>query len=258
MISDTEISLRIHGSADGPTVVYLPGMHGDWTMAGSFRARMQTEVRFVELSYPRTTSWSLKDYTDAIEMALIKHGVTHGWVVAESWSSQPTWQLTERSRLGGGFRVDGVVLAGGFVRHPWPRAVTWVRRRGETIPFEALQRFLRIYPLYGRLRYRHAPETLADVPEFLARRTEQDRRSTVYRLRLMEENDLRLLARAFTGPVHYLTGAADPIVPWPWVRRWLKANCPGYRGTRVFWTSDHNVLNSRGAAEQVLEWVGDC
>jgi hypothetical protein len=29
MISDTEISVRIHGPADAPAVVYLPGMHGD-------------------------------------------------------------------------------------------------------------------------------------------------------------------------------------------------------------------------------------
>jgi pimeloyl-ACP methyl ester carboxylesterase len=275
MISDTEISVRIHGPADAPTLVYLPGMHGDWTLVASFRERILPKVRFVELSYPRTTSWNLADYADAIDAALAVNGMTNAWLLAESWGSQPAWLLADRSRLReeaeltvsgeesassrrrlqGGFQVTGLILAGGFVRHPWPWAVGMTQRRGATMAMSRLKRFLKLYPHYARFRLRHAPETLAEMPEFLARRTDADRLAAVHRLRLIRENDLRPQARTATLPVHYLTGAIDPVVPWPWVKRWLVKHCPGYRGSRILWAADHNVLNSRGAAEQVLEWM---
>ncbi len=59
MISDTVISVRIHGPAEAQTLVYLPGMHRDWTLVASFRERILPKVRFVELSSPRTTAWLL-------------------------------------------------------------------------------------------------------------------------------------------------------------------------------------------------------
>ena len=229
MISDTEISVRIHGPADAPTLVYLPGMHGDWTLVASFRERILPKVRFVELSYPRTTTWNLSDYADAIDAALaaarrvLCRGIdSRGRVCAASVA------------VGG---RDGAAARGGDAAGT----------------AEALAQAL--YPHYARFRLRHAPETLAEMPEFLGRRTEADRQAAVHRLRLVRENDLRSEARAFAGPVHHLTGGIDPIVPWPWVKRWLAKDCPGYRGARIFWGADHNVLNSRGAAEQVLEWM---
>jgi pimeloyl-ACP methyl ester carboxylesterase len=267
--------VRIHGPAYAPALVYLPGMHGDWTLIASFRARVLPTVRFVEMSYPRTTTWSLENYADAIGTALAENGIGNGWLLAESWGSQPAWLLADRSRRReeaerpvpgeestssprrprGGFRVEGLILAGGFVRHPWPWAVGMVQRRGATMPLNRLKKFLKLYPHYARFRLRHAPETLAEMPEFLARRTEADRLAAVHRLRLIHENDLRSEARAFTGPVHHLSGGIDPVVPWPWVRRWLAKHCPGCLGSRILWAADHNVLNSRGAAEQVLEWM---
>jgi len=29
-----ELQLRIHGQASLPTLIYLPGLHGDWTLIG--------------------------------------------------------------------------------------------------------------------------------------------------------------------------------------------------------------------------------
>jgi pimeloyl-ACP methyl ester carboxylesterase len=214
-------------------------------------------VRFVELSYPRTTVWNLNEYADAIEAALAANGVGAGWLLAESWGSQPGWQMADRSRrLRVGFRVEGMILAGGFVRHPWPWAVDLTEWCGAKASMSSLNRFLKLYPLYARYRLRHAPETLTEMPEFLARRTEEDRRAAVHRLRLIRENDLSSEACAWSGPLHCLTGGIDPVVPWPWVIHWLRKNSPGYRGARIFLSADHNVLNSRGAAEQVLVWMG--
>ena len=249
-MNDDAVTVRVHGPADAPTLVYLPGIHGDWTLVASFRARVVPHVRFVDMSYPRTTTWSLDDYADAIERALEEHGIRSGWLLAESWGSQPGWLLANRAR------VEGLILAGGFASHPWPGAVGHARRRLAALPVERLRRGMSAYRWYARFRLRHAPETFADLDEFIARRTEDDLRAAVHRLDLIETNDLRPLARAFPGPVYYLTGAVDPIVPWPWVHRWLEANCPDYRCCHVRWRADHNVLNDPGSAPVVLDWIG--
>ena len=109
----------------------------------------------------------------------------------------------------------------------------------------------------ARFRYRHSPETLANIHEFIARRTELDRQAAVHRLRLIEQNDPRPIARQVKVPVYGLTGLVDPIVPWFCVRPWLKKNCPSLREYRIIGRADHNVLGTgaQAAAEQVLRWM---
>src|SRR5207244_4028783 len=109
-----ELQIRIHGTDLLPTLVYLPGLHGDWTLIGRFRKALGGRVRFVEVTYPRTLSWSLEDYAEGVEKALGERGITSGWLLAESFSSGVVWPIVGRRRFG----VEGVILAGGFVRHP--------------------------------------------------------------------------------------------------------------------------------------------
>src|SRR5947207_11133437 len=89
------IQIRIHGEASLPTLVYLPGTHGDWTLVSSFRAAIAGKVRFVEFTYPRTTTWSLEDYAGAIEESLLANGIDGGWLLGESFGSQPAWQIVK-------------------------------------------------------------------------------------------------------------------------------------------------------------------
>jgi hypothetical protein len=46
-------------------------------------------------------------------------------------------------------------------------------------------------------------------------------------------------------------------MPWPYVRRWLKRNCPVLRDYKIIKSGDHNVLGTatKQAAWQVLEWM---
>ena len=85
------LQIRIHGDASLPTLVYLPGLHGDWTLVSSFRAAVAGKVRFVEFTYPHSTTGSLDDHAREIEQALLASGITEGWVVGESFGSQPAW-----------------------------------------------------------------------------------------------------------------------------------------------------------------------
>src|SRR5262245_53565316 len=118
------VRIRIHGATDLPTLIYLPGLHGNWMLIGGLRQRLSNRVRFVEATYPRTLTWSIEDHVVAIETALAQHGISEGWLLAESFSSQMAWPLIARRKL----KVDGLILAGGFVRHPWQWAIRFSQR----------------------------------------------------------------------------------------------------------------------------------
>ena len=53
MIVEDVIQVRISGGPELPTLIYVPGLHGDWTLVGSFRKAVKGRVRFVEMTYPR-------------------------------------------------------------------------------------------------------------------------------------------------------------------------------------------------------------
>src|SRR6266536_4386329 len=346
-----ELKIRVHGEASLPALVYLPGMHGDWTLVSSFRAAVAGQVRFVEFAYPRTTTWSLDDYARAVEERLLANGIQRGWLLGESFGSQPAWQLIGRflnrqvpgnaiiagtqpypqgrkpfdtpgarslsvnpkvgqaSRLsasagfqpalaGGtpalrwaqsgswshgatekpmegmdkpkvgpsihdpevcsGFCPLGLILAGGFVRHPVNWAVRMAGRVSGAIPLGWVKRFCVAYARYAQFRHRRAPETLASIAEFVANRTvEADRRAIVHRYRIIAENDLRPVARQTALPVYYLAGLVDPLVPWCFVRWWLRRPCPGYRGGTMLWRADHNVLGTapKASRDLILHWL---
>jgi hypothetical protein len=57
-----QLQMRIYGDVSLPALVYLPGLHGDWTLIPSFRNALEMKVRFVEMTYPRTLAWPIQDY----------------------------------------------------------------------------------------------------------------------------------------------------------------------------------------------------
>ena len=89
------LQIRIHSPAASPTLIYLPGLHGDWTLVGGFRQALAGRVRFVEFTYPRTLTWSLDDYATGIEQALAENGISSGWLASG-------WRKGARTRLNSG------------------------------------------------------------------------------------------------------------------------------------------------------------
>jgi pimeloyl-ACP methyl ester carboxylesterase len=248
-----ELQIRIHGDSSLPTLIYLPGLHGDWTLISDFRKHLADKVRFVEFIYPRTLTWSLNDYALAVEHALTQNGIRSGWLLGESYGSQILWALIARQQI----PVQGIILAGGFVKHPWRWGVLLVRTTFENIPGKLLVWLLAGYAKFARIRYRHSPDTLASIDEFVLRRTELDRQAALHRLDQIAENDPRAIASQTKLSVYYLSGWLDPIVPWPLVQRWLKKHCPALRDSKIIRTADHNILGTAPvkAARQVLTWM---
>ena len=252
---DLTLEIRIHGDASLPALIYLPGLHGDWTLVSSFRAAVSGRVRFVEFAYPCRTDWTLDDYAVAVTEALLSRGITSGWVLAESFSSQVAWKILER--MDTRFEPLGLILAGGFVRHPVRLGVHGFHAMHRLMPWSMFRLLLKFYARYARLRHRRAPETLASIAEFVERRTPADRAAIASRYPLIAKNDAQEAARRTTVPVYALSGFFDPVVPWPLVHPWLSRNCPGFRERRIIFNADHNVLGTapQKAAEQILRWM---
>jgi len=293
-----QIQIRVHGEAGRPTLIYLPGLHGDWTLVSSFRAELLRKsqehvslagarrpfspfrkggegearwrdegcpvltsgsggVRFVELRYPQTTEWSLCQYAAAVTDALAAHRIKEGWVLAESFSSQIAWAMLDPA-VRNGFHMHGLILAGGFVRHPLMGAVHFAHGVNRAVPMWFLRMACRVYAGYAKFRHRHAPETLDSISEFVANRTtESDQRAICHRYSIIAGNDLRPIARQARLPVYQLCGFFDPIVPWPLVRPWLQRNCPGFQSSKIILGADHNVLGTApgACAELIMGWM---
>ncbi|MDE2144246.1 MAG: alpha/beta hydrolase [Elusimicrobia bacterium] len=233
-------------------MIYLPGLHGDWGLIGAFRRALGGRVRFVEVSYPLAPQ-GLEELAAAVEKALTAVDVRSGWFLAQSFGSQVGWELLRR-----GFKADGVILAGGFVRHPAPWGAAMMRPLLDGPWSAALRPPYRAMTWLGGALSRRDPDSARELAAFAAGRTVAQWKAAAWRLRLVATSDPRHVARATAIPVWYLGGAVDLLVPWPWVVGWLARECPGYRGKTVFPWADHNVLGSapKESARQILEWLG--
>ena len=256
MPEDT-VELRIHDPKLHPTLVYLPGLHGDWTIATPLAGALAGQLSLVTVTYPRTETWTLADYGAAVGRSLPAHGIHRAWILAESFGSQVAWQLFESTQTPHGFRAEGLILAGGFVRHPWPAAVRACARLLAVTPPVLFRTLPKPSLAWARFRLPASIATHAALAEFLHRRTASDQRAMVHRLRLLAGNDPRPIAQSVTAPVYHLAGWFDPIVPAPLVRHWLQHHCPGFRGSRTLKTADHSVLliTAEIAARQILAWM---
>jgi pimeloyl-ACP methyl ester carboxylesterase len=223
---------------------------------------------------------------------LAAHGIERGWLLGESFGSQVAWAIVEQteptgeergspdpqhfrrtkgsagqktrvsekgaSRPANYFVPEGVILAGGFVRHCSATGVRLARECSRRVPFGLLKFLFGLYGRYVQFRCRDSPEAVASIKEFVARRTdEQDRIAMTHRYGLILQNDLRPVARRATLPVYCLCAMLDHLVPWPLVVPSLKRNCPGYRGSRIIFWATHNTLASapKTSADQIVEWM---
>ncbi|MFI5345309.1 MAG: alpha/beta fold hydrolase [Elusimicrobiota bacterium] len=244
------MNIRVH-EGSGPTLIYLPGLHGDWGLIGAFRRALAGRVRFVELSYPLEPH-GLEELAAAVEETLAAAGVRSGWLLMQSFGSQVGWEMIRR-----GFRADGAILAGGFVRHPTPWGASLMRPLLDGPWSAALRPPYRAMTWLGGALSRRDPESARELAAFAAGRTTAQWKAAAWRLRLVAVSDPRSVARAATIPVWYLGGAVDLLVPWPFVVNWLARECPGYKGKTVFPFADHNVLGSapKESVAAVLGWL---
>jgi pimeloyl-ACP methyl ester carboxylesterase len=257
-----EIEIRVHGDPANPTLIYLPGLHGDWTLIAAFRAALQRDVRLVEFTYPRSTTWSLADYGNAVKEKLAEHQIHSGWLLGESFGSQVVWALLQKlqkpSQSDQSFHPTGVILTGGFARHPVMTEVVlahWIHR---IAPNRFVGTLLATYARYVRVRHHSLPEFKESICEFSRRRgAPGDREAILHRYSLIRTADFRSFVRDLRLPVYCMSGWIDPVVPWPLTLRWFRTNCLGFRDGKVIGWADHNALGTRPkeSARTILSWM---
>ena len=254
-IAPAEFEVRINEATrpGAPTLVYLPGLHGNWALIGNFRRALNGRARFVETCYPPTLEWGLDEFADAFERSMFSRGIQSGWLLAESFGSQVAWPVLQRGR----FKVEGLILAGGFVKHPMNRAVRFAEALAGRMSLSVVTQVLFGYAKLSRFRFRNAPDTLQGIDEFIARLNESEKLAAQHRLHLVAGSAPLDIARESPVPVFALTGFVDPIVPWFFVRRWMRRHCKALREYRVIYTADHNVLGTapHKSADQVVKWI---
>jgi len=199
----------VYGEASLSTLIYLPGLHGDWTLVGSFRRAISGRVRFVEMTYPRTLTWSLEDYAQAIETALAERGIARGWLAGESFGSQVLWALVG----GAGFRPTRLFsrAVSSAIRLRWGvRAVQRIGGSCAAVRDNA-------HPLRlcqgGAVPLRALPEGRwpASVSLSSAAPSRTARRPSTA-CGLIAQNDPCPIARQVKIPVYALSGLIDPLV----------------------------------------------
>jgi pimeloyl-ACP methyl ester carboxylesterase len=268
MASATEtLEVRIHDAGVEPVIVYLPGLHGDWTLLAGFRRALAGRACLVEFSYPRRSDCSPDDYVREILAALRNRGLKRAWLLGESFGSLVAWSFIARSARDPSrrnaapapeFEVQGLILAGGFVWHPLMWGVALVHQVSRVIPMWMLSAACRAWAHWAERRCAGCTEAVEGIREFVARRTNSEDRAAINaRYRMILESDPRAVAQSAHFPVLSITGTIDPIVPWPIVSRWLRRNCPGYGETRVIRRAGHAVLLDAPieSANQVLRWM---
>jgi pimeloyl-ACP methyl ester carboxylesterase len=256
--TEESLQIRIHGSPALPTLIYLPGTHGDWSVIAGLRNKLLPQFCFVEFTYPRTITWTLEDYADHVGQMLETYGIEQGWLLGESFGSQIAWRLAAEAKAA--FRCQGIVLAGGFGRHPLPWTVDIAGRGFNWFMADEwrVQKAMRSYSRYVHRFYEPTSEISSSVDTFIQRRTPADIQAAVHRLRLIHGHAPAELVRRIKVPVFSLSGVWDQLVPWFLVTPWLRRNCPGYRDSRLILRSDHNVLFSAPtkSARTIQEWIG--
>lgn len=248
------ISFGIHrdGRQEARDLLYLPGLHGDSTLVGGFREATRDLGRFLEVGYPRDGGDDPSSLGAAVAERLDGHVDRPVWIVAESYGSLVAWELLRRRADWP--RGSRLLVAGGFVRHPWPAGVQIARSVGLATP-RPLRGFLIDLHRWtlGRLAPGF-PDRPAAWRRFRdARLVPGDAEAMGRRLAAIGTADARDVAGAVTLPVHHASGLWDPVVPWGAVRRDLRRGCPGYRGTRLFLRSDHALLVAE--PEAVAGWM---
>jgi pimeloyl-ACP methyl ester carboxylesterase len=158
------------------------------------------------------------------------------------------------------FRFDGVILAGGFVRYSMRFNLAVARLFMAVAPWWVWRMLFRVYLAYGGFRHRHAQEKGGrgnSACDFIERRTPSDMAAMRARLGLIAGSDPRAVVRKVTCPIYQLAGFIDPVVPPAAVTRWLNRNSPSFKGHRIIWPADHNVLGTEPAKAlaEIEQWI---
>ena len=253
-LSDTKN--LVHQAAGDPNatpLLYLPGVHGDWTPQVRARPLLSRNFHLVETAYPRIENWSIEDYALALKELLDGLAIQSAHIVGESFGSLVGWQFG----IANPERVRSFTLVGGFSRPPRFRAAAAAAAVLKSLPTSLLESAIDLY-VAGKSAVGEHRE-IFDSGAYPATRTPRGRRATANRMSIIQDSEFRDQLKEIGFPVRYLGGERDVVVP---VRReiaTLQAMLPlhcDFRSELVA-GAPHAVVASHPeeCAEHLSRWV---
>lgn len=250
-----ELVYRVRGGDGAVPVVYLPGVHGDWTPQAAASQLLAGTFRLVEISYPKEPLWRMGDYASALVALLDRLEIESAHVVAESFGSLVGWEFALEHQS----RVRSMVIVGGFCQPPGPRKVLFAKWGLSVLPTGLFERGVNAYVAIrkhqGKLEH---PEMEVDLP-YSAVRTDLGRTATVSRFELICTSDYRLHLHEVSFPVRYIGGDSDLIVPVRREIRTLGELLPEEVGfqSRLIADAPHMIISSHPVetVEQITDWI---
>jgi len=254
--NSTDLLSRVSGPPTAPVVVYLPGLHGDWTPLWRIREPLARHLRLVEIAYPRAAAnWTLDDYVTRLGDLFDRLGLASVHLLAESFGSLVGWVFACRHPE----RVRSLLVAGGFSVSPGRVRVALAELGLRLFPAALLDKGVDLYLLYLNRRGFPGNAFRREGEFFPATRTRLGWRATRNRLKIIRQTDLRGRLGELRVPVFYFGGARDIIVPVrreiATLRRHLRPECNFH--SVLFPKAPHPIIPARyrQVARLILAWI---
>ncbi len=254
--AENELIYRASGADTAPPVLYLPGVHGDWTPQAVAGPLLAERFRLVEVAYPKQPEWAIVDHVQAVVALLDRLEIASAHIIAESFGSLVGWELgLEHSS-----RVRSLMIVGGFCQPPGPPKVLLAKWGLSILPTELFERGVDAYASIKKLRGRLSPSELEGGPPYTAVRSDLGRNATVQRLELISRLDFRHHLHDLQVPVRYIAGELDRIVSVEREIETLREILPAETGfeSRVIPGAPHMIIAShpKETAAQLIAWIG--
>ena len=241
------------GDPDAPPIVYLPGVHGDWTAQARARPQLSQDFHLIETAYPRIDSWSIDDFARALKDLLDGLGIESAHIVGESFGSLVAWQFG----IANPDRVRSYTLVGGFARPPRFAVAAAAAAALKSLPTAMLESAIDLY-VAGKSAIGEHRDTF-ESGAYPATRTQRGRQATANRMSIIQGSDFRDQLHEVRFPVRYIGGARDVVVP---VRReiaTLVAHLPPHCDfqNELVTGAPHNIIASHPmeTVEHLSRWV---
>ena len=243
------------GDAEATPVLYLPGVHGDWSFMDSARELLSERFRLIEVTYPRAGGWTLETYAGALDDLLDVLDLESVHLIGESFGSRVGWELG----LNVPERIRSMVLVGGLCGPLRSQIIGAARQSLHRMPGPMLERgfdlFLSIKDWMGD----PWPEGDERAIPYVTSQSPRARRAAANRLGITFSTDFVPRLHRVRFPVAYVGGGSDPVVP---VRREiesLRRRLPRHCDFRyhVIPGAPHTLLAShpRSTCERIVGWI---
>jgi pimeloyl-ACP methyl ester carboxylesterase len=252
----TDLIAQSSGPPEAPAILYIPGIHGDWTPKWRMRHVLARHHRLIEIAYPRAaTDWSLDDYVTRLDRLVESLHLDNVHLLAESFGSLIGWRFACHRPE----RVSSLMIAGGFCCTPGRLEIAAAELALRLLPAALLDRGVDLYLRY-LVRRGFPPDAFRRHEDFFpATRTRRGWRATLNRLKIIRTTDVRHRLCELRVPVFYFGGAWDRVVP---VRREIATLrsllSPEVRFRCIlFPRAPHPIIPARyrQVAQLISEWV---